>query len=253
LGGDLLYAGYWWVVVAFLVGLTWLLITIVVPRRAWRWTVVHWAAKSMLWATGAGLDIRELDRIPASGGCVLVANHSSYLDVIVLSAALPGHPVFVAKHELLENRWARPFLSRLKTLFVERVDPQRGVEDIRNAVEAIRAGEILIFFPEGTLTRMPGLLPFRLGAFQVAAETAVPVIPVAINGTRSILRGGQWFPRRGRIAVTIGKPVTPSGGDWSAAVALRDAVRRALLRLVGEPDLERTRIEMPGARRPTRQ
>jgi 1-acyl-sn-glycerol-3-phosphate acyltransferase len=248
LAGDLFYAGYWWVVVAVFAGLTWLLVTIVLPRRAWRWAVVHWAAKSMLWLAGVGPDIRGLERIPASGRCILVANHSSYLDIVVLSAVLPGQPVFVAKHELSENRWARRFLSRLNTLFVERIDPQRGIEDIRSAIEATRAGERLVFFPEGTLTRMPGLLPFRLGAFQVAAETAATVLPIAIRGTRPILRGGQWFPRRGRIAVTIAEPIAPSGSGFSAAVGLRDAVRQALLRLMGEPDLEKTRIEMPGAR-----
>ena len=65
----------------------------------------------------------------------------------------------------------------------------------------------------------------------------VPVVPVAIRGTRSMLREGSWFPRRGRLRVTVCPPIFPTGDDWSAAVALRDAARAALRTQVGEPDL----------------
>jgi 1-acyl-sn-glycerol-3-phosphate acyltransferase len=84
---------------------------------------------------------------------------------------------------------------------------------------------------------MPGLLPFRMGAFVVAAQAMVPVVPVTIRGTRSILREGQWLPRRARITVTVGNPVFPASPGWEGAIALRDAVRRAMLQTCGEPDL----------------
>jgi 1-acyl-sn-glycerol-3-phosphate acyltransferase len=77
-----------------------------------------------------------------------------------------------------------------------------------------------------------------MGAFIVAAETGTPVVPVAIRGTRSILRDGSWFPRRGAINVAIGAPLVPKGADWSAALALRDAARAEILKSCGEPDLE---------------
>ena len=102
-----------------------------------------------------------------------------------------------------------------------------------------RAGEghSLVFFPEGTFGRAPGLRPFRLGAFVVAAQTGVPLVPLGISGTRSILRAEQWFPRRGAVSVTVGTPIMPSGTDWNAVIALRDAARAQMLQLCGEPDL----------------
>jgi 1-acyl-sn-glycerol-3-phosphate acyltransferase len=96
---------------------------------------------------------------------------------------------------------------------------------------------------------MPGLLGFQLGAFLVAAEAGVPVTPITIRGTRSILRGGQWFPRRGRIHVHIGQALAPDGADFDAAVRLRDTARAQMLQHCGEPDLayEKVELEMPAA------
>jgi 1-acyl-sn-glycerol-3-phosphate acyltransferase len=93
-------------------------------------------------------------------------------------------------------------------------------------------------FPEGTFRRAPGLLPFKLGAFIVAAHTGAPIIPVALVGTRSLLRAGEWLPRRCEIVITIGTPITSIEHDWDAALALRDAARRVILASVSEPDAE---------------
>jgi 1-acyl-sn-glycerol-3-phosphate acyltransferase len=80
-------------------------------------------------------------------------------------------------------------------------------------------------------------MPFRMGAFVVAAEAGAPVVPVSIRGTRSILRDGHWFPRRGIITVTIGRPIAPEGKGWAAAIRLRNTARAEISRRCGEPDL----------------
>jgi 1-acyl-sn-glycerol-3-phosphate acyltransferase len=80
-------------------------------------------------------------------------------------------------------------------------------------------------------------MPFRTGAFQVAVQAGVPVVPVALRGARSVLRDGRWYPRRAPISVTFAAPVAPDGEDWAAAVRLRDRVRAEILRHCGEPDL----------------
>jgi 1-acyl-sn-glycerol-3-phosphate acyltransferase len=77
-----------------------------------------------------------------------------------------------------------------------------------------------------------------MGAFVVAVQAGVPVVPVAIRGTRSMLRPGHAFARRGAIHITIGNPVHPRGTDWAVAVELQRAARAAVLRRCGEPDLE---------------
>ena len=105
-------------------------------------------------------------------------------------------------------------------------------------MRAARAGARLVFFPEGTFTRVPGLLPFHLGAFTVACQVGLPVVSVAIRGTRSVMRSDHWFPRRGAVQVTVSPPITPDGSDFAAIVRLRDATRARILKFCGEPDLE---------------
>src|SRR5438093_252321 len=121
--------------------------------------------------------------------------------------------------------------------FVERFDVQKSAEHADELAQAAKRGVSLIVFPEGTLVRRTGLMPFRAGAFLSAAQAAIPVVPVALRGVRSVLRDGTWYPRRAPISVTVGAPVAPDGSDWNAAVRLRDQVRKQILRHCGEPDL----------------
>jgi 1-acyl-sn-glycerol-3-phosphate acyltransferase len=92
-------------------------------------------------------------------------------------------------------------------------------------------------YPEGTFVRAPGLRPFKLGAFHVAAQSGAPLVPVAIRGMRSILRDGQWVPRRGTVVLSFGEPLAPDGNDFAASVRLRDRARAVILERCGEPDL----------------
>jgi 1-acyl-sn-glycerol-3-phosphate acyltransferase len=168
---------------------------------------------------------------------VFVANHASWVDGITLAAVLPGYPRFVAG-EVFEGR---PFtglvLRRIGAVFVERWDREQGVADATHLAELTEAGQCLVVFPEGGLSPLPGLRPFHLGGFAAAAAGNAPVVPVAIRGTRWILRPGHRAIRRGAIDIVIGTPITPPGRDWRAAVELRDAARDHVLRHCSEPDL----------------
>lgn len=210
------------------------------PRVSWCWAIFRGAGRLLLWLSGTQLRVDGLAKVPHSGPFVLVANHSSYLDGLVLTAVLPRRVSYVAKRELEDRFISRVFLRRLGAEYVERFDKQRGVDDARRTARVARTGRALAFFAEGTFVRTPGLLPFRMGAFVAAAEADVPIVPVTIRGTRAKLRSNQWFPRRGAVSVTIGAPINPQGRDWSAAVALRDAARAEILRRSGEPDLDQS-------------
>lgn len=234
IAGAQLYAGYWWAVIGTLAPIIWGLV-MVLPRPAWRWAAVRIAARLAFVLTGTGFSVARPDG--PSDNAIIVSNHASYLDGLALAAAFPGTLRFAVKGELLHKPVARLALRRLGALFVERSDAERGATDVRDAIAAARHGGRFVFFPEGTLTRAPGLLPFRLGAFAVAASCGIPVVPVAISGTRSVLRGDQWFPRNGRISIKIGAPIAPDGATLADAARLRDAARANVLAMCGEPDL----------------
>ena len=112
-----------------------------------------------------------------------------------------------------------------------------SLADAEALIAHAHQGRTLVFFPEGTFTRRAGLSGFYLGAFKVAAEAELEILPGVIRGTRSLLRSDQWFPRHAAISVEIGEPVMPSGADFTSVLRLRDAVRNVMLARCGEPDL----------------
>ncbi|MCH4561372.1 lysophospholipid acyltransferase family protein, partial [Mesorhizobium jarvisii] len=236
LAREVLYAARWWVVLggAFLLGG---FAVIVLPSLAWRWSALRGIGRATLAAMGVPVSITGIERIP-DRDAMLVFNHSSYMDALVLAAILPGEPAIVAKRELAGQLIAGPLLRRLGIPFVERYDVSSSLTDTEALIALARHGRILVFFPEGSFTRRAGLSGFYLGAFKVAAEANLPILPGVICGTRSMLRSDQWFPRYAAISVEIAEPVAPSGTDFASVLRLRESVRSAMLARCGEPDLE---------------
>jgi 1-acyl-sn-glycerol-3-phosphate acyltransferase len=96
----------------------------------------------------------------------------------------------------------------------------------------------VLFFPEGTFVAATGLRPFRLGAFAAAAVAGVPVVPLALGGTRRVLRGDWGLPRPGRVSLWVGEPIAAEGTDMASLVRLRDRVADAIAAHCGEPRLD---------------
>jgi acyl carrier protein len=200
------------------------------------WAVGHAAARRWLRAAGLEFEVRGLDTLP-NGRCVLVANHSSYVDGLLLVAALPRGFAFVAKRELQPQFVAGRFLAKLGALFVERADVQRSTADAERLAQAVGQGTSLAVFPEGTFVAAPGLLPFHLGGFLAAARAGVPVVPVAITGSRLLLPADRRWPRPAPLCVEVCPAVqaSPTAADlFAAAVQLRDAARQAIARRIDE-------------------
>lgn len=178
--------------------------------------------------------------LPAVGQrLVIVANHQSYLDGLLLMSILPFPAEFLVKGELKESWLLRRPLSRIGARFIERFDGVEGVEQMGDVAADLSKSYPLMVFPEGTFKRMPGVLPFHMGAFTTAVAADFSVLPIAIHGTRSVLRAHSWYPRQGKITVTIGSPMRPDqqAEPWSAALTLRDHARKHILTYCREPDL----------------
>jgi 1-acyl-sn-glycerol-3-phosphate acyltransferase len=232
--GALAYGAWWWTVIVIAAALGWPAV-IVLPRLEWRWAVVRALSRAVLACIGVRLT-RTGAPLPA-GNAIVVFNHSSYADALILAAVLPGAPAFLAKREFAGQIVAGPFLRRLGALFVERSDAAGSVADAAAAGTVASQGRLVVVFPEGTFTRRAGLTEFYLGAFKIAVDAGLPVVPGAIRGTRSMLRSDQWLPRRSQINLHVDAPIQPTGSDFAAVVQLRDNVRAIVLRHCGEPDL----------------
>jgi acyl carrier protein len=244
--GNTLYAAYAWTLFSILGVTTWLLVMLA-PRLSWRWRIIHFFTRFLARATGTRIELNGIENLPpATQPCVYVSNHASYLDSYAMLAALPRGFSFVAKVELRDKLSVRLLLDRLQAEYVERFDKEKGLIDAQRIAQAAQRQQSLFFFPEGTFTRAPGLQNFYMGAFVTAAQANIPVVPIAIRGTRSMLRSRSWFPRRGRISISIGEiirpeaiPETLQSDRWQLALALRDKSRQYILNHCGEPDLLR--------------
>jgi 1-acyl-sn-glycerol-3-phosphate acyltransferase len=186
--------------------------------------------RALLALAGCRLRVDGLERLAGVGAAVLAANHASYVDSVVLLAALPPtRPfLFVAKRELLRTPFVATVIRKVGYVTVERFALSASVADAAAVSAALRGGTSLLVFPEGTFQRTPGLLPFRLGGFKAAVESSRPVIPIAIRGSRELLPADAWVPRRHAVQVTIGAPISPRAEGWPEMVRLRDLARAAI-------------------------
>ncbi len=248
--GRALYGAYAWIL--FLITASLVFVAVMcLPKDSWRWWTMRTTIRFLALTLGIEVRVNGLERLPPPHQAgVYVANHASYLDVFVIIAYLPREFSFIAKAELKENPLSHAFLRRIRTAFVARGDKEQAVLDARHSVDIAQRGRSLFFFPEGTFTRMPGVLPFRMGAFTTAVEAKLPIIPIAIRGTRSILRADTSLPRRGSLSITIGKPLMPyefhasQQDPWQTAIDLRDAARQHILDHSGEPDIAHERVRV---------
>ena len=228
----------WCYAVFVTVALGALMLALPVPQVLLRRRIARRAARAFFWCTGMRLSVRGLERLPA-GPCVLVANHSSYIDGVILQAALPARFAFVIKKEMGSVPVASLLLRRLGSEFVERFDRHKGSVDARRVLRAAAGGQALVFFPEGTFTEKVGLGRFHSGAFVAAHRNGLPLVPAAIRGARMALPPASALPSRASIEVEILEPLPLSWPEErDGAVRLRHAARAAILARIPEPDLE---------------
>ena len=232
--GTLLYSAWVWAAVAIVALPLWVAVALTrTPRQARR--VIGAASRVLLLAGGCRPRVEGRDPATLPSPAVIVANHASFLDVLLLLAVLPPTVRFGAKARLTRYPILGTILRRANYVLV-----QRGARDSATALAAtIDDGDSLFIFPEGTFVPAPGVMPFRLGAFQVAVDKGVPVVPIALRGTRTVWPDESWRLRPGRIAVCVAEPITAAATGWSAMVAMRDASRAWIARESGEPAVTR--------------
>jgi 1-acyl-sn-glycerol-3-phosphate acyltransferase len=207
--------------------------------------IAHQTARLFFLLAGYRVDLIDAHLLP-KGACVIVANHASYLDGVLLKAMLPARFCFVIKKEVSHVPVAGLLLHRIGSEFVDRFNRHAGGMDARRLLKAADAGQALAFFPEGTFLAQPGVGKFHTGAFVIAARTQLPVVPVAIRGARAILPSGRLLPRPGRLSVQVlPRIVAHAGAGVEAVNRTRDLARQRILAAVGEPDLCATEPATP--------
>ena len=190
-------------------------------KRGWAWNIAVPLVKPLLLATTTRTWVGG-EKLPETGGCIVVFNHVSHVDPLIAAHFVYDHgrlPRYLAKSGLFKNRVLGFFLTAAGQIPVERLT-KSAVGAYDAAVAAVRNGECVVVYPEGTLTRDPAQWPMtgKTGAARIALETGCPVIPVGQWGPQQLLapyaRRPHLFPRK-HITMRAGDPV-----DLSDLVAL---------------------------------
>lgn len=169
-------------------------------------------AQSLLSIGGVRVRMEGLDQIRPEGSYVFASNHLSYMDTPVVLANIPVQFRFLAKRGLFQIPLLGTHLARAGHIPVPRDDPRAAVKTMALAAEIIRTrGISMLLFPEGGRSHDGVLRPFKEGAAYIAIKAQVPIVPVALVGTREVLRFGSWQIRPGVITVRIGELIETGG------------------------------------------
>jgi 1-acyl-sn-glycerol-3-phosphate acyltransferase len=174
------------------------------------------AALTFFKALNLRIDVGGAEHIPATGGAVIASNHIGYLDFVFTGVAARQVDKrlvrFLAKREVFDKRFPGALMRGMHHISVDR---EAGAASYRNAVEALRAGELVGMFPEATISRSFRLKEFKNGAARMAIESGAPLVPSVVWGTQRLLTKGRPrnFQRGVQILVRVGEPLRPSASD----------------------------------------
>ena len=216
--------------------ITSLIVALFMPGAHRRHKIVTFISKMIFVLAGVKVTLRGIDNLPTDS-CVVVANHASYIDGLLLNGYLPARFGFVIKGEMRDIPIVHFLLRRSGAKFVERTDTSGSSRDARQLVRAAQEGESLGFFPEGTFLLEPGVSLFRPGAFVAAIKGKMPVVPIAISGTRDMLPSRQILPRNTELTIDVLPAIAPGDDEFGSSRRLAEASRQRVLGALDEPDL----------------
>ena len=200
---------------------------VIVPLTVWHAARILWAmarnsprlpcvcedvprkwSRALLRVSGVRVTLENAEVIDPARPQILVVNHTSWFDVLALATYLPGGYRFVAKKEIERAPLFGPSLRRCGHIYIDREDRARALESLERAREILeKERPTIIMFPEGTRSPDGALRPFKKGAFVLALQTGVEVVPAAIRGSRDVMPKGTLKIRPGHIHVRFGEPI----------------------------------------------
>jgi len=193
------------------------------------WICRHLWSPVLLWAGGARLVVHGQENVDAKRPTIYVSNHQSTLDIPAHFVTVPVAFRYVAKSQLGWVPFIGWYLWLAGHIFVDRSNRQAAITSLQRAGRKIRGGTSIFLYPEGTRSPDGRILPFKKGPFALALEARVPICPVTIEGTGSIMPKNSWNIVPGPVHVKIGKPIDTTPFAASDREGLARAVREVII------------------------
>jgi 1-acyl-sn-glycerol-3-phosphate acyltransferase len=202
--------------------------------RAQHWLARRWA-KMLLGVSFVRSTVTGAEQLNPEASYVVVANHSSYMDIPALYSALPLELRFFAKKGLFSIPLLGWHLRRAGHLAVVRGDARASLKSMSEGAKLIRErGISVLLFPEGGRTEA-GIRPFKEGAAYIAIKAGVPIVPVGLVNIRGILPMNSLRLRPGKVEINIGEPIETAGMTLRDRTRLNEILQERVAELAGEP------------------
>ena len=205
------------------------------PTGDWVLDLARWWSGWITRFAGVRIIVNNRANLDPQQPYVFMANHASTIDIWALLLAIPRRVRMIAKKELARI----PFLGWVmwagRFIFIDRQNAAAARRSIDEAGRRIRGGDSVVIFPEGTRTRDGQMGPFKKGGFHLAMEAGVPIVPIALRGTRALMPRGSLRVKSGEVFVTVGQPIPTAGLSIDDRPALIERVRDAIAAMAAEP------------------
>jgi 1-acyl-sn-glycerol-3-phosphate acyltransferase len=191
-------------------------------------------SRTLLGFAGVKVIVEWRAPIDKNGAYVFMANHLSTVDIWALLAALPFRVRMIAKKQLGSIPLFGWAMRAGRFIFIDRANAVSARRSIEEAKRRIRHGDKVLLFPEGTRSRDGQLAAFKKGGFHLALDAGVPIVPVAISGSRELMPPGSYLLRKGAVRVVVGEPIPTAGLSDADRDALLEKVRGVIARALAE-------------------
>lgn len=224
---------YWWslfvaAMLLLIFGPPVILVSWMARHKEWVYPWALWGGRQWLRLSGAKVRVRGREHLDPKQSYVFVSNHRSYLDTATIFCYLGRRIGILAKKELLKVPILGYGMGYVNVMAIDRSNRQRAIETVQAATERLRSGISFAVFAEGTRARPGDFLPFKKGAFFMAKDAGVPVVPVAMKNTDLLMGKGTGEARPGTIEMVILEPIPTTGlaGDEDVERLIKEAHAR---------------------------
>lgn len=208
-------------------------VAILVQPLDWRHKIIPFLSRvwsrTLLALAGVRLEVQGLEHVTGGRGALVVSNHQGSFDVLAILGSFPSKTVFVSKRE---NFWI-PFIGwHLKVsgyVSLDRSNRRAAMRSLEEAKRAVRRGWLVVIFPEGTRSKDGTVHSFKKGAFATAIDGQLPIVPLVIDGSQSVLSKNGWLVRTGVIRVAFGPPISTEGMTEADRLPLLRRVRDQII------------------------
>lgn len=201
------------------------------------YTPVRWFIRAGLAMSGVNVEVTGLDRLVPNQTYIFTPNHQSLIEVPLFVAYL-GNIAYLGKKEIFKYPIFGQGIRMVGVVPVDRSNSQAAVESAKLATENLRRGKSYVVYPEGTRSSDGALLPFKKGAFVMAMDAGVPVVPITISGATRIMPKGQIKVFPSTVRVTIHEPIPTDGWSKANINTLMEKTREKIFSALGEDEAE---------------